>query len=415
MISFKFRNITIRAKPDNDTTYNVKDCSSSGGTLTYFASPCRFNLSRTKTSQNVTLRGSFPGSYVFELDGVPPVPILVVSGFQSSPYFNKFGNRSIQPSCCYNTLISMCHEQPRLSSSCSWDKSTTRGIVFISYDNLTVPLSLAGVNINSESATLPSPARAVCTDNCNNKLKPLSSAEKCYKHIPTPDDLSEFVRRQSLTDSFLSSIRTSLFPNWFNISITDDPDAINELSSTDYLAKLVSPTKLIDEKGCESLVIEDNNEGRFLALQHNGPLNLTLENEQSFVLNSPSSSDFYCIAVHVCSGQRSPVYIGLPPSAQDGIDSISFISNYIKKGWTFNFNSVSLGQTLQKTVLEAKLWNGYSYMQRYSQDYFQYDTLVNMKSAQGRFSYENTNVNLSFSRFIRYKYITKQDEVCSYA
>uniref|UniRef100_A0A1X7V3D2 Uncharacterized protein n=1 Tax=Amphimedon queenslandica TaxID=400682 RepID=A0A1X7V3D2_AMPQE len=412
VISFKFKNITIRAKPDNDTTYNVKDCSSSGGTLTYFASPCRFNLSKSKTSQNVTLRGVFPGSYVFELNGVPPVPILVVSESQSSPYFDKFGNRSIQPSCCSNIFTSICHDKTlavQLNSSCSWDKSlrTTRGIVFIIYDNLIVPVSLAGVNITSENAALPSPARAVCTDNCDNKLKPLSSTDKCYRHIPTPDDLSEFVRRQSLTDSFLSSIRTSLFPNWFNISITDDLDAINKLSSTDYLAKLVSPAKLIDEKGCESLVIEDNNEGRFLVLQHNGPLNLTLENEQSFVLNSPSSSDFYCIAVHVCSGQRSPVYIGLPPSAQDGIDSISFISNYIKKGWTFNFNSVSLSQTLQKTVLEAKLWNGYSYMQRYSQDYFQYDTLVNMKSAQGRFSHGNTNVNLSFSGFIRYKYITE--------
>ena len=412
--------IFVRSKPDIDTSYKIKDCSS-GGSSSYLAFPCDFTLSRTKTSQRIRVIGVSPGSYVFQLDGVPPVPVLVVSGSQSSPYFNTFANRSIQPSCCSNTLTSMCREKPRLNSSCSWDThtnpfyTTTRGIVFIIYDNLTVPLSLAGVTITSEDTTLPLTNASAMCGNCNNKLKELNSTDKCYEHIPTPDDLSEFVRRQSLTNSFLSSIRTSLFPSWFNISITDDPDAINKLSSTDYLVKLVSPAKLLDEKGCESLVIGDNNEGRFLVLQHNGPLNLTLESEQSSLLNSPSSSDFYCFAVHVCSGQRSPFYIGLPPSAQDGIDSISFISKYIKKGWTFSFNSVSLSQTLQKTVLEAKLWNGYSYMQRYSEDYFQYDTLVNMKSTQGGFSYGVANVNLSFSGFIRYKYITERDEVCFYA
>ena len=409
--------IFVRSKPDKETSYRFINCNP-GGSSNFIFFPCSFKLSKSKTKQKVMVSGFKSGSYNLQLEGFSPIPVLVVSGSQSSPYFNRFGNRSIQPSCCSNTLTSMCHEKTltlRLNSSCSWDKSflTTRGIVFIIYDNLTVPLSLAGISITSENTSLPlTNVPAMCT-NCNDKLKELNSTDKCYKYIPTPDDLSEFVRKQLLTNSFLSSIKTNLFPSWFNVSITNDPDAINKPSSTDYLAKLVSPAKLLDEKGCESLVIGDNNEGRFLVLQHNGPLNLTLENEQSSVLNSPSSS-FYCIALHVCSGQRSPIYIGLPPSAQDGIGRISFISNYIKKGWKFDFKSVSLSKTLQESVLQTKLWNGYQYMQRHSGIHFQYDTLMNM-NVQGRFSYGMASVTLNFRGLARYKYITKKNKVCFYA
>ena len=407
--------IFVRAKPDHDTTYTIQDCSI-GGTSTYFAIPCSFTLNKTKTSHRVRIIGGKPGSDTFQLSGVPPVPIFVISGSNESPYFNKSDN--IQPSCCSSTFTSICGDKTavQLNSSCSWDTGsflTTSGIVFIIYDNMAVPLSLAGVNITSESIALPSPNVDTTCSNCANKLTELGSSE-CYKYMPTADDLSEFVKRQSLTKSFLLSIKSSLFPSWCNISVTNDPDAINKLSSTDYFAKLVSPAKLLDEKGCESLVIGDNNDGRFLILQHNGPLNLTLENEQSSVLNSPSSSDFYCIAVHVCSGQRSPVYIGLPPSAQDGIGRISFISYYIKKGWTFDFKSVSLSKTLQESVLQTKFWNGYQYMQRHSRIHFQYDTLMNM-NVQGRFSYGMASVTLNFRGLARYKYITKKNKVCFYA
>ena len=412
------KTFNVRAKPDTQTVYSFKDCTR-GGAITFFLFPCKFTLSRTKTSQSVTVYGIKPGSSNLQLDGitgVPPVPIVVFSG-SGSPYFNKFDH--IQSSCCARTpTSSVCGGVTvQLKSSCSWQTKPhllTRGIVFMTYDNLMVPLSLAGVTITSTLTTmLPSTtSSAVCAGDCN--LTPLNQLDSltdgtCYEHIPTPDDLSEFVERQSLTKSFLSSIRSALFPSWFNISITNDPDALNKLSNTDYLAKLVSSNILLSERGCESLVIEEKNEGRFLVLQHNGPLNFKIEDEQS-LLQSPSLSDYYCIAIYVCSGQNSSVYIGLPPSAQDGIKSISFILNYVRKGWKFDFKSASLSKTPQDSILKERLWNGHSYAEHSSRANLQYDTLVNME-AQGRFSYEVANVNLNFSGFVRYKYTTRRDEV----
>ena len=163
------------------------------------------------------------------------------------------------------------------------------------------------------------------------------------------------------------------------------------------------------ERGCESLVIE-NTQGTFILLQHNGPLNLRIVNELPSILQSPSLSNYYCIAVHVCSGQSSPIHIGLPPSAQDGIKRIGFIFNYVNKGWTFNFKSATLTKIPQMKQLTAKLWNGITYQRSSSRANIQYDTLVNMETG-GQYSYEMTNVNFNFSGFVRYNYVTDDIKV----
>ena len=389
-----------------ETEYFIVPCSSGGGFA--FLTPCSFVLSRTIQNQTLKARAYVAGSYLFRFTDPTLSPISIIfSSDSEAPYFEKYPD--IRPSCCNSSTLRCSTEVVTLISSCSWSADVTKGIVYVSYDGLTAPVSLAGVGITSESATLPNiNSFDRCTQSCD--LTPLDTAtDNCYEHIPTPDDLREFVKRQSLTKSFLSSIRSALFPSWFNISITNDPDALNKLSNTDYLAKLVSSNILLSERGCESLVIEEKNEGRFLVLQHNGPLNFKIEDEQS-LLQSPSLSDYYCIAIYVCSGQNSSVYIGLPPSAQDGIKSISFILNYVRKGWKFDFKSASLSKTPQDSILKERLWNGHSYAEHSSRANLQYDTLVNME-AQGRFSYEVANVNLNFSGFVRYKYTTRRDEV----
>ena len=419
--------ITIRAKPDNVATYSFEGCRGLGRPIQhgYFLSTCSLEFSKTITSRTVTLSTFSPGSFYLKFDNVdaPPVPFVVVSG--SSPYFNNPVLEGLQPSCCGNTLP-ICGQSivPVLKSSCSWETmnepQVTRGIVFIEYDTLKVPLSLAGLEIttNTLTTTLPTRDSSVSCSSISSScsLTPLDQldtstedSEICYEHMPTPEDLSEFVSNQSLTVTFLSSIRSSLFPSWFSLDKAEDMNALNRLSNTDYLAKLLPSDSLLNERGCESLVIE-NIQGQFILLQHNGPLNLRIINELPTMLQSPSSSSYYCIAVHVCSGQSSPVHIGLPPSAQDGIKRIGFILNYINKGWTFNFKSATLTKIPQMKQLTAKLWNGITNERSSSRANVQYDTLVNIET-EGQYSYEITNVTIDFSGFVRYNYVTDETKV----
>ena len=414
---FEKKTITVRAKPDSATTYQIEGCF--GVTipiqLSYFLNACRLDFNNATTSRSLTLTAFAPGSFSLKFVGVdaPPVPFVITSG--SSPYFDNFDD--VQSSCCGNTLP-VCHDPVELMSSCSWNKTSqphvTRGIVFIEYDNMKVPISLAGLQITTSgtiTTTLPPRDNTAMCDACD--LTPINQLSiftgNCYEHISTPGDLSEFVKNQSLTVSFLSSIRSSLFPSWFSLNKAEDMDALNKLSNTDFLAKIVSSNELLREGGCESLVIESS-EGQFVLLQHNGPLNLRLDTEIPSILQSPSLSNYYCIAVHVCSGQSSPVYIGLPPSAQAGIKNISFISNYIQQGWKFNFQSATLTKVPQIFFIANKLWNGVTYSEHSSRVIIQYDTLVNMK-AEGQYSYGMANVKLSFNGSVRYNYVTELSKV----
>ena len=412
------KEFTIRAKPDYDTTYKFEGCGSftTIGFINgnYYLSPCVFNLSRNVTSINITVGGINLGSFSVKLYSANAIPVSFVVTSDALPLY---GLNFIQSSCCKNVLQICSGFSAQLTSSCSWDKTSqphvTRGIVFIEYDNIKVPISLAGLQISTSGTIITTLPPRDSSASCNKSCGFTNFTGDCYEHISTPEDLSEFVKNQSLTVSFLSSIRSSLFPSWFSLNKAEDMDALNKLSNTDFLAKIVSSNELLKEGGCESLVIE-NSDGQFVLLQHNGPLNLQLETEIPSILQSPSLSNYYCIAVHVCSGQSSPVYIGLPPSAQAGINRISFISNYIQRGWKFNFQSATLTKMPQTLFITNKLWNGVTYSEHISRVRIQYDTLVKMK-AEGQYSYGMANVKLSFNGSVRYNYITERSsEVITY-
>ena len=417
--------ITFRARPDEKTTYTFEGCTIASGSLIdgqFFLAPCSFSLTSDNTMRTLTLSGFVSGSYALKLvdSDIEPVPFVILSD-STSDYFSNPVFEGVRPSYCAANTRQMCQNLPSVLfiSSCSWNEinqtQVTKGIVFIEYDIFTIPLSLAGVQLPATgelNTTLPpTDSTASCSEaqSCPD-LKSLSFFTiDNYRHMPTPADLSAFVKNQSLTDYFLRSVRPHIFPSWFNINITSNSEALLRLSSTNYLAQLVSSSTLLTERGCQSLVVE-NTQGQYILLQHNGPLNLTIQNEQSFILKTPSQFDYYCIAVHVCSGQSSPLLIGLPPSAQDGIKSIDFISNYINRGWKLNFKSFFLRKTLYSSYLQEKIWNGFVYAEDSSRADIHYDTLVNME-ASGKYSYNMTSIDLDFNGFVRYKYATESTEV----
>ena len=418
--------LTIRAKPDNETEYKFEGCVSTRtfGIIagSYFLAPCAFNLSSNKTSVTVTiskLQQAMIGTFFLKLNTPisPSVPFVIISD-KSSSFFANYSD--IEPGCFHiNVKICPTIDDIKLTSSCYWTNRNelsqvrvTKGIVFIQYDSMKIPLSLAGIETTDSIINSSLPVRR-SSNNPTCNVTAMNSSTSCYQYIPSAEDFSEFVKRQSLAVTFLSSIRRTIFPNWLSLDITEDSNALNKLSNTDYLAKLAPATALLGEKGCESLVLMHDT-GQFLLLQHNGPLNLTIENElSSKTLQSPLSFNFYCIALHVCSGRMSPLYIGIPPSAQDGIKSINFISNYVNKGWELKFRSATLFGMPQHFKSSIKFWNGITFSQHLSRIDIHYDTLVNM-TATGQYSFGMTNVDLSFIGIIRYKYITNKSEVNSH-
>ena len=419
------KQITIHAPLTTTTSFQASTgCGFDNvlGPSDFYIYPCSINF---PTSNSFTIYGLDPGAYSvkFTTTGLAldiPALSFVVSSGDTSKYFDAFGDSSvIKSSCCkpsFSNLLLKCSDRfVQLRSSCSWKRLpgnfiSTQGMVFTIYDSIEIPLSLAGVTISTAgtlTTTLPNIDRDASCGKCKPMLKPLSSKDTCYEHIPKPADLQAFVEKQSLTATFLSAIRRQLFPEWFNILIAEDNMAINRLNDRDYIANIMDKTALLLEPGCESLVVDETN--HLIVLQHNGPLTLKVEDEVTTLSSPIGQLSYYCIAVSLCSGDKS-VYIGIPPPAQTDLAKISFISNYINKGWKFEFLSATLSQEDRTVQFDVKYWNGLLYSKHNHSLNINYDTVLNM-SVSGGFLYETTAADFEFNGQVWYKYVTNNATV----
>ena len=426
--------ISIKSDPNvvvKGSTINHDHCQSGGVSLGNFGLlPCPFNLNN---EVNLVRFNITPGLYsfqpYFDKDVIvqPPGPIpFIVSSQQSSVYFLTFQDKDyIQQSCCsldksflFFQSVLVCPRsenglQVQLISSCSWYQDNnyglfiSSGIIFSSYNNLQLPVSLAGIVLTPTPVKLTLPTDRSSCGNCNEQLKSLNNIDVnrddvCYEHSATTDDLEEFVKNQSLTDTFLKMIQ-QLLPKWILLTTSPDNTAINKIGNEDFMVNIVELSSLYSLTGCESLIV-DRSEGYFSVLQHNGPLNLTLESLESTILRSPQRGSFYCIAVHLCSGIESSVYIGIPSSVQQDITSISYISKYINKGWTLEISSVVLRNNVDNVPMFSKYWNGMSFDFHLSRQLSQFDMILKVKST-GSFSYANTSVTVVFDGMVWYQYV----------
>ena len=423
--------ISIKSDPNADVlgrTINNSHCLSGGvnpGEFGLF--PCPFTFKKPVSLLRLNLP---PGIYSFQpvfnknVIVQPPGPILfIVSSQQSSVYFHIFQDIDyIQQSCCtlhrsfiFFQSIFVCQNskgtsQVQLISSCSWYQDNnyglfiSSGIVFSSYNNLQLPVSLAGIVLTPTPVKLTLPTDRSSCGNCNGQLNSLNNIDVnrddvCYEHSATIEDLQEFVKRQSLTVTFLEKIQ-QLLPKWILLRSSPDNTAIR---NEDFMVNIVELSSLYSLTGCESLIV-DRSEGYFSVIQHNGPLNLTLESLENTVLRSPQRGSFYCIAVHLCSGVDSSVYIGIPSSAQQDITSISYISKYINKGWTLEISSIVLRKNVDNVTMFSNYWNGISFAFHLSQQLSQFDTILKLKT-MGSFSYCNRSVTVVFNGNVWYQYV----------
>ena len=426
--------ISIKSDPNvvvKGSTINRDHCQSGGVSLGNFGLlPCPFNLNNPVSLVRLNLP---PGLYsfqpYFDKDVIvqPPGPIpFIVSSQRSSVYFLTFQDKDyIQQSCCslhksflFFQSVLVCPSsksrlQVQLISSCSWYQDNnyglfiSSGIIFSSYNNLQLPVSLAGIVLTTTPVKLTLPTDRSGCGNCNGRLKSLNNTDVnrndvCYEHSATTEDLQEFVKRQSLTITFLKKIQ-QLLPKWILLTTSPDNTAINKIGNEDFMVNIVELSSLYSLIGCETLNV-DRSEGYFSVLQHNGPLNLTLESLESTILRSPQRGSFYCIAVHLCSGIESSVYIGIPSSVQQDITSISYISKYINKGWTLEISSIVLRKNVDNVPMFSKYWNGISYDFHLSRQLSQFDMILKVKTT-GSLSYCNTSVTVVFNGTVWYQYI----------
>ena len=273
--------LEIAASPDESLTVHIH------GGAGIQVTPSRVTIRYPETKAEFNITGKHSGFYTLQyfLSGRsadsfasprPSVVFVTRLRFGSSNwYFQAVDSNTgiIKESCCApnTTLYSECPvstEKVELLSTCSWQQSgqsyTTSGIVFSRYSNLSLPLSITGINVilsgNSLVTELPqsfssSSTCTPCEANRNNTADPTRpfppQYEKCYYYNFTIVDLEDLLTSHSLVTTYLNRIG-SILPSWIAIRTIHGQ---NLNFNIDYYAtSLVSSTDLSGLTGCEEII-----------------------------------------------------------------------------------------------------------------------------------------------------------------
>ena len=355
--------------------------------------PSKITITYPEKSAEFTIMGMQSGRYTlrYYLSGSnadsfshPADSSIFVSTGQSGSSFQYFqavvGTVGIlNESCCVpdTAIYSECPmsvEKVELNSTCAWETNGqsyyTSGIVFSRYSDLSLPLSIIGINItlsrNSLLTKLPqSPTSAACTPcdaNQNNMVHPTlpfrPEFENCYYYNFSTNDVEDFLTTRSLGTTYLSRIR-SLLPTW--ITFTPVLNGDTTFTIDDYVSSLVVSEDISGVIGCNEIIA--NEPGLYSVFQYGRPVLLSISTLRTVIPSHSAAPS--CFAVNLCQGMTSPVFIQLTSApVQNSIKTLSFLRPYDNTGgWEFTIRIAVIFNTPESVPVTSTYWNGLEFYQ----------------------------------------------------
>jgi len=373
--------IQLAASPDEALTVRMDGGENlqvmpSEITITYPEKSAEFRIIGMQ-SGHYTLRYYLSGRNADSFPRPADSSIFVSSGESGSSfqYFQALGSPLgiLSESCCVNdtALLSECPmstEKVELHSTCAWERSdqsyTTSGIVFSRFSDLSLPLSILGINVTHSRDSLvteipQSPTSSACTPcdaNRNNIVHPTlpfrPEFENCYYYNFSTNDVEDFLTTRSLGTTYLSRIR-ALLPTW--ITLTPVPGGDTSFTIDDYVSNLVVSEDISGVTGCNEIIA--NEPGLYSVFRYGRTVLLSIGTLRTFIPSHSAAPS--CFAVNLCRGMTSQVFIQLTSApVQNRIKTLSFIRPYNTRGWEFTIRSAAIFNTPESFFVNNTYWNG---------------------------------------------------------
>ena len=374
--------LEIAASPDEVLTVRIQSNGGKGLEVT----PSRVTITHPETKAELNIQGKQSGHYTLKYllsghnaDSFVSLgdSIVLVTTRRSGSSFRYFQAVDtnigiLKESCCApnTTVYSECpmsFDKVQLLSTCSWQQSgqsyTTSGVVFSQFSDLSLPLSITGIKVtlsqNSLVTELPqSSSSSTCTpcdanqNNIADPTRPLPPEyENCYYYNFTIVDFEDLLTSHSLGTTYLNRVG-DILPLWITITPNYDRKPFNV---DDYSSSLVVPADLAGIPGCGEIAADEP--GLYSVLRYGRSLVSILSGQPLFYSPGPSDEPL-CFAVNLCKGTSSPVYVQLAPSLQTNIKSLSFLRQYVARGWDFTIASATIFNTPKSMSVTTTYWNG---------------------------------------------------------
>ena len=345
--------------------------------------PLSVTFSRNSTSQNISISANKPGIYKLkftvdeglDIEDIPPASVIVTDGDSNEPnYFirNEVEHGLLVPGKCLHTDDINKTGIARLDIKCpndndvffnstrTWSTKGTvnsQGILFSNNNGFLMPIAVAGAKLSKPMEggpyiDLDSLNIFELTHGCNRQ-----NSDACEDRCLSVNDINDILLYESLAFTYLHQSR-ALIPKWLRLKARPSNRTVHNLQS--YMVTLVYNDGFELLQDCNELTALTN--GLYSILIYTGSLDVQLNNETR-KLNS--SEIPICFATNLCEGAKSPLYMTIPNNAQSELESLQFMQDLERKGWTIVINSLAISNSTINVEPHGKLsyWNGIQYFQ----------------------------------------------------
>ncbi|XP_019850443.1 PREDICTED: uncharacterized protein LOC105312253 isoform X2 [Amphimedon queenslandica] len=396
----------ISAKPDANLAVSI---SSSISTLSFSDSQILFNSSYQ--SHTLTISASTAGLYVlqFSISGPAastfqtPSPILVIvtdSSASHTPnnYFTTVNQPvgQLAPGCCSpGGQLYQCPYSTNtvtFQSSCGWTiddegNHETRGIVFTTGNGVSLPFSIAGIELafDGYNVVYSLPDDSTSCGSC------ASTGSSCYQYDMTSADLVDLLSSNSIAKTYLSGA-ANLIPSWISFSVGDANITGQSFSLSEYTVYVSTGANAYLIPGCSSLGLDPN--GLYSVFSYRDPITMVVNSQTKSYNSGPP----VCFAIDICQGADSSVHVTIPNEAQSQILSLSQFQTYISNGWQFTLREAEVkdGGVPPPSDLPTDYWVDGATVQTASV-LPDFDVRLDMDTMKSFYSQPNVGVNLLVS------------------
>ena len=242
------------------------------------------------------------------------------------------------------------------------------GIVFATSKVFSLPLSIAGVNVDLSAS---SPQSNLISSRHGGCQSCTDNGGSCYSYPFNTYDVEDLVKVQSLGFTYLHNSQ-HLLPPWIQFTVntalvSQDPDVSH--AAHEYLTSLVVLKGVPNIYGCEN--IQAKEDGLYSVLQYSRTFLTNISGEELLYTSNTEEAPC-CFAVNLCSESSStPFYIGLSAQAQQLLMTLPSAKQCLERGWEFTIKSTALFNSTQgiSPTSGTRYWNGVEFFEPSSTSY----------------------------------------------
>ena len=271
-------------------------------------------------------------------------------------YFRGRSRNTLTEGCCeHNTDLTtrFCTRRPRhsilLSSTCLWTANSdteyqSNGIIFVSAGTQSLPVSIIGTNIQVSD-------EGVAMDFTQPGASSCPSCPDCDSYPSQSfQDIHEMIKRQSMINTFLSSVK-SILPQYISIEAYGTSTRAH-YSTSDYYSKLLPGYDVQSLLECPNLPIDDTNTDLYYTITTGSDLQFVYDNDQQHY----TSTDRVCFAYPLCT--EGSLLVSVPTTLSEQILNLTIFNEVLEEHWEVDIKSIITSRYGLSRDQSVSYWDG---------------------------------------------------------